>query len=249
MPKSLDTPEYWLESFTPTSQELDHVYERVFEAGRPVKLEALARELIRYHVDRVTQAHRAAATGGAVYRPAERYSVGQKVVFPALEGAAGKVERVRPGNNPHYGEYEVIRVKLSDGYREFAAGLQMEHVLNQQLGDIDAEDIAARFADLVSHQLRETLVADSEWVCQGDRWVIRVLLPEINMGHRNLAEAVLLLSGKPLAASQILPELGVDESIPLETWSMALDRALASDERFKNVGPAEAPLWALRAAP
>ncbi len=248
MPKPIDTPEYWLESFTPTSHELDHVYERVLEAGRPAELEQLARELIRYHVDRITQAHRASASGGVLYRPADRYTVGQKVVFPILEGAVGTVDRVRPGNNPHYGPYEVIRVKLPGGSREFAAGLQTEHALNQQLGEVDPEAIAERFADLVTHQLREILGADAEWVSQGDRWVIRALLPEINMGHCNLAEAVLLLSGNPLPASEILPELGVDESAPLEAWSMALDLALAADDRFRNVGTIDAPLWALKAA-
>lgn len=247
MPKPIDSPEYWLESFSPTSLELDHIYERVLEAGRAVQLEELARALVRFHVERVTQAHRARASDGVLYRPAEHYSVGQRLVFPALDGISGVVERVRPGNNPHYGEYEVVRVKLPGGAREFAAGLQVEHPLNRQLGDVDAEALAERYANLVAPQLRQLLSADPQWVAQGDRWVIRDLLPEINLGHCNLAEAILLLSGTPMTSSQILPELGIEESASLDAWSMALDLALAADHRFQNVGTVESPLWALRA--
>jgi hypothetical protein len=226
---------------------MDHLYEYVVESGRPVELEALARETIRFHVDRVTRAHRASAAGdGTVYRPSERFEVGQKLVFPALEGVAGVVDGVRPGNNPEYGTYEVIRVKLAGSAREFAAGLEWEHPLNQVLGEVDPAEVAERFAALVAPQLAASLSRDDDWVSQSDRWVLRALLPEINMGHRNLAEAILMLNGGPLPSAQILPELGIDESTPIETWALALDLALATDDRFRNVGAIESPLWALK---
>jgi hypothetical protein len=82
-------------------------------------------------------------------------------------------------------------------------------------------------------------------VCYGDRWILKALLPEIHAGHRNLAEAIIMLGGEPLPAEQILPELELDEAIPDETQAMALEIALAEDERFRNVGALESPLWTL----
>ena len=80
----------------------------------------------------------------------------------------------------------------------------------------------------------------------GDRWILRALLPELNQGHRNLAEAVIMLAGEPLPASLILNDLDLDPNVPTETRAVALEMALARDERFRNVGALEAPLWTLR---
>jgi hypothetical protein len=247
MPKPIDTPEYWIDGFSPSSSELDSIYEHVLEAGRPVTLDALAGELIRLHVRRVTQVHRASVTGdGVIYRPNERYEVGQRLIFPALDGNVGVVAQVRSGNNPDYGEYEVVRVKMNGGVREFAIGLQWEHPLSQTVGEVDPDEMVTRFGPLVAPQLAAALGKDAEWLSLGERWILKALLPEINTGHRNLAEAILMLGGQAMPATQILPDLEIDESTPLETRAIALDLALSRDDRFRNVGTIESPLWALK---
>ena len=75
--------------------------------------------------------------------------------------------------------------------------------------------------------------------------LLRGLLPEINAGHVNLAEAIIMLAGEPLPASQIVTELDMDDAVPVEARALALSMSLAEDERFRNAGAIEAPLWAL----
>ncbi len=246
MPKPIDSPEYWIESFSPAEREVERLYEFVLEFGRPLEIDSLAEELVRYHVSSVMEARKASRlSDGKVYEPSQKYKAGQKLVFPALEGAEGVVEGVRPGNNPEYGDYEVIEVKLGRQVREFATGLKWEHPLSQAVAEADPDEVAERFSPLVAPQLAGELSTDDDWVNYGDRWILKALLPEVHAGHRNLAEAILLLGGEPLAAAQILPELDLDESVPEETRAMALEIALAEDERFRNVGALESPIWAL----
>jgi hypothetical protein len=246
MPNPIDTPEYWIEDYKPSGKELDALYEHVLEAGRPFDLESLARELVRRHVARAMAARRAReSTEGTVYQPSNGYEVGQRLVFPALE-AEGEVVGLRPGNNPAYGSYDVLEVKLDGERREFAARLDGYHALSQTHAEVDPDEVAARFAPMVAPRVASQLASDGEWLRFADRWILRALLPEVNTGHRNLAEAVIMLAGEPLPAEQILAELDLDSSLPAETRAMALGIALAGDERFRNVGAMESPLWTLR---
>jgi hypothetical protein len=249
MPNPIDTPEYWIEDFQPSKRDLDLLYEHVLEVGRPVDIEQLASHLVRQHVDRAMEARRAREKAkGTVYQPSDRYEKGQKLIFPHLDGVEGKVEAVRAGNNPAYGDYEVIQVKLGSEQREFAAGYEQHHALSATETDLDPEAAGERYGSLVAPQLAAQLSADPEWLRYGDRWILRALLPEINEGHRNLAEAIVMLAGEPLPADQILKELDVSTDGPAETRELALELALASDARFRNVGALESPLWTLRSS-
>jgi hypothetical protein len=246
MTNRIDSPEYWIEDFKPTVEELDALYAQVLEHLRPVEIDQLARALVRVRVERHMAARRSNRAGeGVLYQPADRYEVGQKLIFPALGGLLGVVEAVRPGNNPHYGGYEVIGLQLDGERREFAAGIAWAHSLAEADVDIDPEVLAERFGPIVAPQLAALLAKDRDWIAYADHWVLRALLPEINSGHCNLTEAVLMLAGEPLPAEQILEELELDEGIPVETRALALDMALAADDRFRNVGALEAPLWTL----
>ncbi len=246
MQPAIDTPEYWIESFKPSEADLDVLYERVVEAMRPFEIEALAEIVVRHRVDKTLEAHRVAVRADdVVYQPMDRFEVGQSLVFPALEGAHGVVTAVRPGNNPTYGLYDVIRVHLGGGEREFAAGLTWEHPLSHVVTDLDPDLLVERYAPVIAPQLAARLGRDAEWLCYGDRWFVRAFLPEVNAGHRNLAEAIIMLAGEPLPVEHLLRDVDLDESIPLETRSLALELSLAGDPRFRNVGALESPLWTL----
>jgi hypothetical protein len=175
MPTRIDAPEYWISRFQPTSKDMDALYGFALEASRPLGIEDLAFELVRQHVDRLTAAHRPTGTGVAVYLPSDRYEKGQRVQFPALGSAVGKVVAVRRGNNEAaYGAYEVIRVDLGQGtVREFAAGITWEHALTQAALQVDPDALAAEFAPLVAPRLAEDLHSDPEWTGLGNRWVLR----------------------------------------------------------------------------
>ena len=99
---------------------------------------------------------------------------------------------------------------------------------------------------MIAAQMVARLVEDPDWLSYGDRWILRALLPEVNLGHRNLAEAIIMLAGEPLPAEQILGDLDFDKQLPAETRAIALEMALSKDERFRNVGALEAPLWTLK---
>lgn len=247
MPNRIDSAEYWIEDFEPTGDDLEALYAHMLDVLQPASIETLAATVVRRRVAAALAARAATSKGdGAVYVPANRYDVGQKVVFPAIGGLSGKVESVRPGNNgAHYGPYDVITVTLDGRQRSFAAGLSYPHELAQAVGDLDAEALADRYALVIAPRLRERLSGDPEWVNAGDRWILKSLLPEVNTGHRNLAEAILMLAGEPLPAERILKDLDVDKSAPLATRTLAVDLVLSGDKRFRNVGAIEAPLWTL----
>ncbi|RIL12572.1 hypothetical protein DCC79_00985 [bacterium] len=224
------------------------MYEFMIEVNQPVGIEVLAEQVVRRRVEATLASrlkHRKAS--GTVYRPADRYDVGQKLVFPALDGASGVVTAVRAGNNPAYGKYDVIGVDIDGITREFAAGLTWEHALSQMDQDLDADVLAERYAPVIAPQLAATLTREPDWLSLGDRWSLRSLLPQVNAGHLNLAEAVIMLAGEPLPAEHLLKDLDLDDSVPLETRALALELSLQADSRFRNVGAVEAPLWALTA--
>lgn len=246
MANRIDSPEYWIESFEPTRDELDALAHEVLESARPAPLESLANRLVHLRVERATAAQRASRSGaGLPYSPADAHEKGQKLVFGALDGAVGTVAAVRDGNNPAYGAYRVIRVKLPDGEREFASGIAFDHELARAGIDVDADEVAARFGPVIAPTLRDVLSRAGDWVGCGDRWAVAAILPDINAGHCNLAEAIVMLAGTALPGAQILKELELDGSVPEETRLMALELALLDDPRFRNVGALESPLWAL----
>ncbi len=247
MQARIDAPEYWIEAFQPTDADLEMLYEHLIESGRPETLESLATRVIEHRVQREIGNRRARATArGKVYQPTDRYEAGQMLVFTALDGVEGTVAGVRPGNNPSYGRYEVIRVRIAGAEREFAAGISWEHPLSLTETDLDPKALSERHAPIITPPLGTRLAEERDWVNFGDLWVLRALLPDLNQGHRNLAEAVIMLAGEPLPATLILNDLDLDPKVPAETRAMALDLALARDERFRNVGALEAPLWTLR---
>lgn len=246
MPNPIDSPEYWIEEFEPTSAELDALYAHALETMLPTTVEALASRLITARAERALAARQAASKGaGALYSPADRYEKGQKLVFPALDGAAGTVKGVRAGTNPSYGDYQVIQVSMDDTVREFAAGIGWEHSLLRAESTIEPEELAERYAPVIAPTLRERLTRDSEWRSLGDRWILRALLPEVNAGHLNLAEAIIMLAGEAVTIDHILAELDLPKSTPAETRALAVEAALEADDRFRNVGAFESPLWAL----
>lgn len=246
MSTRIDSPEYWIESFEPTRAEIDALQNFVLETMQPIAVETLASRLIHDRVDRAMAARRASAGGkGVPYVPSNRYEKGQTLVFGMLEGAAAKVKAVRPGDNDLYGVYEVLTVDIDGRTREFASGIGFDHELTRSEVELDADEIAGRYAPVIAPRLREVLDRNDDWVHYGDRWVLRAVLPQVNAGHRNLAEAIVMLAGEPTPAGRLLEEIELDASVPAEARMLALELALDEDERFRNVGALESPLWAL----
>jgi len=79
------------------------------------------------------------------------------------------------------------------------------------------------------------------------RWFPRSLLIDVNVGHLNLAEAVLdMAGGEPLPTSALLRDVALPDGINPKLAEFSLNLALQEDERFDEVGPAGEVLWCLR---
>ena len=248
------SPEYWGQSFSVQSDDLDHLLNLFLEDEMPRSADELALALVRHRCQREESALSRELIKGKLYQPKDSYAVGDQVVFPALKFAIGKVLAVRDGVNPEIGPFKVIRVELDDGRtREFAAEYLLPHALNADgslAADealLSAEELFRRHGRAVVGKLTPKLNESSDLVRLAGKWFPRSLIADVNVGHLNLAEAVLdMHQGGPLPTEALLKDIGMPEQInrPLQIFS--LNHALQSDERFDEVGPAGEVLWFLR---
>jgi hypothetical protein len=251
------TEAFWRDEYRVSDADADLVTGLILEAGRPQALNTLVAAIIARRLEREKEGVRFQAENGEIYQPMNHYEVGQRLLFTALEFAAGRVLSVRPGNNPKFPPFQVIRVAFDDGApeREFAAGYTGEHPLNRPadelIGGTDPEvndsDLARRFDHYVASQLEPLLEAHMEYVKFNGLWFLRGLLPEIHVGYLNLAEAMIYEAAHPLAAREMLGELEIGGSSTEDARLFALNHALAEDKRFDNLGTTENPIWYMRA--
>lgn len=249
------TEAFWRKEYTVTEADLDLVTGAILDSGRPQPTSALATAVILRRVQQEREAVARQAASGDVYRPKGDYTVGQRLVFSALDFVPGTVVATREGRNPKYGSFGVIRVAFGDGSeREYASRLDVTHPLNRPaeelLGggdpDIADTDIVAAYGPVVAEALERALRGRDEFVTFSEQWFLRELLPEVGLGQLNLAEAVIDTAGEPLSARDIVREIGmtgVSESAQL----FALNSALAADARFDNISRTDDPVWFLKA--
>jgi hypothetical protein len=206
----------------------------------------MAQVVIRQRVERETEALRRREQGAVAYLPKETYTVGQQIAFSVPRFAIGTVVELRPGRNPEHNEFDVIAVDFADGRprQEYAARLA-DHPLNAQVvyqgeAELSApEDLFARYGEGVQARLEARLKASADIVRLAGRWFPRALLASVNIGHLNLAEAVLdMAGGGPLPTEALLKEAGLPQNINPRLQAFSLHYALQEDQRFDEVGPA-----------
>jgi hypothetical protein len=247
------SPDYW-QTQTLGRKDLEFLSTHLFENEIPLN-EA---ELVPLLVEERIRAERAELvkqqkSNGRIYMPAERYPVGEKLVFPALNWKNGKITGVRPSVNPTLGGFDVIEVSFDgEQSRLFATGLA-EHKLNLPV-EISADDqmlnpvnILKSHGQELENKLTSALLADKALVQVAGRWFPRALLVDVNVGHLNLAEAVLdEAGGKPLPASALIEQLDLAGNVNPKLIEFSLNYALQEDGRFDEVGPAGEVLWFLK---
>ena len=59
MPNRIDSPEYWIEDFRPTADELEALYGHALETMMPFDIEELAAVLVRQRAGGIVDAQRA----------------------------------------------------------------------------------------------------------------------------------------------------------------------------------------------
>ncbi|MFO7741998.1 MAG: hypothetical protein R6X31_06770 [Anaerolineae bacterium] len=251
--RKTQSSDYWAD-YTITSEDLQYLSTLLVEDELPRSTQELSHALVLHHARQEEALIARALSKGTPYRPKDSYEVGERVVFPVLDYRSGEVVSVRPGHNPEYDPFKVIKVRFDEGdEREFAAEFENGHPLNQmESGAADTEELlspdelASRFAPLIADKLERRLESEPDFIRLADQWFRRDLLVEVHAGHLNLAEAVLdVANGGPLPTEALLGDVELPEEISPQLRIFSLNYALQQDERFDEVGPAGEVLWYL----
>ena len=255
--RATQTPEYWGSSFSITNEDLEHLLNLFFEDELPRTDDELALAVVRRHCQREEAAVSRELAKGTLYQPKHVYEVGQRLVFPALDYIVGNVVAVRDGQNPEVGPFQVIQVQFEgQPERAFAANFSCAHRLNEESAGTmpqdgeslrSPEDLYHLYGANVHAQLVAALENRSDFVWLFGKWFPTGLLADVNVGHLNLAEAVLdMAGGGPLPTEVLLRDVGLPHEINKQLQEFSLNYALYKDERFDEVGPAGEVLWFLR---
>jgi hypothetical protein len=247
----LISSDYWKE-LQITPQDIEFLHNHLFETETPLTTRELVTVLIheRNRAEHLAVQQRRQA-GGRIYFPKDSFQAGDDLVFPALDWKHGKIVGVRAGNNPELGGFDVITVQMDEGMeRQFASGLAA-HVLNEEPASVETDDfdpdaILRANGQSLDKRLDAALQNDENIVRIAGRWFPRALLIDVNVGHLNLAEAVLDVSaGEPLPTSALLKDVSLPEGVNPKLAEFSLNLALQEDGRFDEVGPAGEVLWCL----
>lgn len=241
--------------FEVTAQDLQFLYNVLLEKERPEDIETLASALISSRIEAEQQVLEAAsARRGHVYRPADSYETGERVLFPLFDWRSGEVVAVRPGHNPELSKFSVIDVQMDGGEtRSFAAALP-DHKLNSaplpaapgQGQPLSAAEVSAKYGASVRATLEQALSKSPELVRFGEKWFLRALLANIGPGQLNLAEAALeVAQGGPLTTAEILDQIEIPGKENRELLEFSMSMAMLEDGRFDEVGQPGNPLWFL----
>lgn len=248
----LISTDYWTD-IQITPQDIEFLHNHLFELETPLTV----RELVAVFVNERIRAERFAVqerrqAGGKTYFPRESYQVGEDLIFPALNWKHGKVTAVRAGTNPEMGPFDVLTVDLGNGSERLFASNLPNHSLNDQPvtveeKEFDVDAILGEHGAALEKKIEAALEEGDEIVRIAGRWFPRALLVDVNVGHLNLAEAVLdMAGGEPLPTSALLKDVALPEGVNPKLAEFSLNYALQEDERFDEVGPAGEVLWCLR---
>ena len=147
--------------------------------------------------------------------------MGDKVLFPQLDYRLGEVVDLRAGQNPEYGEFEVITVEFGGGRRQrsFAAGLTAPHKLNADMPDVlqsgpavDPQAVLQGPARNLPEQLgRGASRRRHLRRVRGSLAAPRPAGREYTSGHLNIAEAIIDMNQTALDTATLLKELDLPQ--------------------------------------
>jgi hypothetical protein len=244
--------DYW-HDYKFTNQDLEFLYNHLLEIELPQTAEELSKALISNRIEKEIQLllnHK--PSEGLRYQPGDTYKVSDILVFPKLGLKKGTVTGSRKSNNPNMPTFDVLTVDFGENVsRLFASGLQ-DHELNQPL-KVDENDPAFKpeavfeqYGETITQIVTDNLESVEDLVRIAGRWFPRALLVDINVGHLNLVEAVLDMSGGgPLPTRSLMEQIELPTDVNSKLTEFSLNLALEEDERFDEVGPAGETLWFL----
>jgi hypothetical protein len=244
--------DYW-ETFELKDEDREFIYNYLLEIETPLTspelLSVLVNERIRQEKISIEKQR---TSGGDIYIPAHTFHEKQDLVFPVFGWQHARVLEVRPGQNPDLGDFQVIQVKFDNQeVKEFASNIQ-DHILNQPQEisvaetSLDADSVLTKYGEKLLQIIDSDLTKNQEFVRIAGKWFPRALLVDMNVGHLNLAEAILdMAGGGPLPTKVLLEQVGLSTNTNSKLVEFSLDHALQEDPRFDEVGPAGEILWFL----
>src|SRR5919106_1387944 len=248
----LISTDYWTD-LQITHQDVEFLHNHLFEYETPLTARELALVLIHERIrTEQLELQRKRQAGAKTYFPKESYQVGDELVFPALNWQHGHVVSVRAGVNPELGTFDVLTVQMDDRSERLFASNLMSHALNElpvtvENDEYDPDAILQEYGSQIEKKIESAFSNDSGLVRIAGRWFPRALLVDVNIGHLNLAEAVLDMSGgEPLPTSALLKDVALPDGVNPKLAEFSLNLALQEDGRFDEVGPAGEVLWCLR---
>jgi hypothetical protein len=245
--------DYW-DTFNLQNQDLDFLYNHLIEIETPQTSEELTAALVEERIRNEKEAlQNRSLADGTVFAPKDTYNPGQTLVFPALDWKKGKVINSRPGNNPQAGPFDVIEVHLETGENKYFATHLENHRLNQPI-EVRVDDplldknlVMSEIGPRLVKELEQSIETNPDLVRIAGRWFPRALLVDVNIGHLNLAEAVLdIAGGGPMTTKAILDQVELPTDVNLKLTEFSLNLSLQEDGRFDEVGPAGEVLWFLQ---
>ena len=244
--------DYW-KTFSISKEDIDFINNYLFDNEIPCTARELTPLLFEDRVQKEKQqVLQKQKKRGKAYLPVEKFTIGEKIVFPGLDWQEGTITAIRPGVNPNIGEFDVLDVEFdSNQTRQFAGNL-LDHKLNnasetdEDESDTVVEELLTLFAPAIESKLIKALIDDDGLVRIAGRWFPKALLIDISLGHLNLAEAVLdEAQGTPLTTSAILKQIDVVGDTNSNLLEFSMNYALQEDKRFDEIGPAGEVLWCL----
>jgi len=252
---------HWVNNFTVSEDDIDHLVNLMLEREMPMTTEQLALTLIKARSEQEAALLKERYKDSVIYQPSVSYEVGTRVIFSEMGFATATVQEVRAGNNPDYGAFEVIAVEFDEDehntlnqYREFAANLAIDHQLNAAAAnnpflsqkEVKPEQILQESDGQIQRALSAALIENPVLERVAGYWFPSELVLDFDIGTLHLAEAVLdMAGGGPLRTEEIIEQIGGISDAPLQLQVFSLNLALNQDERFDEVGPAGEVLWFL----
>ena len=247
------SPDYW-QNFSIKDKDIEFVFNYLLEKETPLTTTELLTAIVQ---ERITEEKQKLISNlskpSDIYKPKDKHTIGQTVVFQNLGSKRGEVIGYRSGNNPEFTAFDVIEVRFEDGSTHFFASLFPNHKLNTSVQikendpNLDGAQILNQYGDSLGATLDKALRAKKDLVLIAGRWFPRSLLVDVNQGHLNLAEAILEeAKGGPLPISKIIDQADLPKNVNPQLIEFSLDLALQEDSRFDEVGPAGETLWFLQ---
>jgi hypothetical protein len=186
--RKTQTAHYWQKQFTPTDQDIEAIYNQILEFGQPIHLDDLAVDLVRRHCDAEELESRSELQQGKLYQPKERYTVDDRLIFPAMDFTTGTVVATRDGQHPDHGPFTVVSVDFAEDQtnREFVASFKYDHPLNaidQSLSNLQGlmapEELYTAYQEPIYSKVKNALDSNEEFVEFHDQYFLLGLLSEL----------------------------------------------------------------------